>query len=108
SKSRRPNSVAWASSNTGIATVSGSGVVRGHTAGTLFIRATSGSKQDSAALTVASPSLLPVASLTVTPASATVSVGGTVLLVATLKDATGNALAGRAITWASGNTGVAT
>src|SRR5207237_9718341 len=44
---------------------------------------------------------------TLTPASATVSVGGTVLLVATLKDANGNALAGRAITWASNNAAVA-
>ena len=107
SNSRPPNSVTWASSNIGVATVSGSGVVRGHSAGTLFIRATSGSKQDSATLTVASPSPLPVVSVTVTPASATVSVGGTVLLVATLKDANGNALAGRAITWASNNAAVA-
>src|SRR5256885_2373574 len=108
SSNRPPNSVSWASANTGLATVSGSGVVRGHSAGTLFIRATSGSKQDSAVVTVASPSPLPVASVMVTPASATVSVGKTVLLVATVNDANGNALAGRAITWASGNTGVAT
>ena len=108
SNNRPPNSVTWASANTGLATVSVSGVVRARSVGTLFIRATSGSKQDSSALTVASPSPLPVASVTLTPASATVSVGGTILLVATLKDANGNALAGRAITWASGNTGVAT
>src|SRR2546429_13709 len=108
SSNRPPNSVSWASANTGLATVSASGVVRGHSAGTLFIRATSGSKQDSAVVTVASPSPLPVASVMVTPASATVSVGKTVLLVATVNDANGNALAGRAITWASGNTGVAT
>src|SRR2546421_254369 len=107
SNNRPPNSVTWASANTGLATVSGAGVVRGHSAGTLFIRATSGSKQDSAVVTVASPSPLPVASVTLTPASATVSVGGTVLLVATLKDANGNALAGRAITWASNNAAVA-
>src|SRR2546430_13953441 len=108
SNNRPPNSVSWASANTGLATVSGSGVVRGHSAGTLFIRATSGSKQDSAVVTVASPAPLPVASVMVTPASATVSVGGTVLLVATLKDANGNVLLGRTVTWASGNTSVAT
>ena len=108
SNNRPPNSVTWASANTGLATVSVSGVVHARGVGRLFIRATSGSKQDSSALTVASPSPLPVASVTLTPASATVSVGGTILLVATLKDANGNALAGRAITWASGNTGVAT
>ena len=108
SNSRPPNSVSWASSNTDVATVTGSGVVRGRAAGSLFIRATSGSKRDSAALTVAAPSPLPVASLSLTPNSVTVTVGGTASLVATPKDANGNTLAGRVITWASSNPAVAT
>src|SRR2546427_260476 len=49
-----------------------------------------------------------VASVTVTPPAATVVVGGTVQLTATTKDANGSVLTGRVVTWASGNTGVAT
>ncbi len=107
SNQRPPNSVTWASANTSLATVSGAGVVRGRASGSVFIRASSGSKRDSAAVTVADPSPLPVASVSVAPASTTVTVGGTVSLVAALKDANGNALAGRAVTWASNNTSVA-
>jgi alpha-tubulin suppressor-like RCC1 family protein len=49
-----------------------------------------------------------VASVIVTPATATVAPGGTVQLTATTKDATGSVLAGRAVIWASGTTAVAT
>ena len=107
SNNRPPNSVTWASANSGIATVDGWGVVRGRSAGALFIHATSGSKRDSAAVTVVDPAPVPVASVSVAPSSVTVTVGGTVSLVASLKDANGNTLSGRAITWRSSNTGVA-
>src|SRR5439155_997047 len=50
----------------------------------------------------------PVASVTVTPASASVPTGLTFQLTATLKDANGNTLTGRTVTWASSNTAVAT
>src|SRR5207248_4614572 len=43
----------------------------------------------------------PVASVTMSPAATTVSGGGTVQLTATLKDASGNVLRGRTVTWAS-------
>jgi len=108
SNNRPPNSVTWTSENTGLASVSASGVVHGRGVGPLFIRATSGSKRDSAAVTVVAPSPLPVAFVGVAPSSVTVTVGGTVSLVATLKDANGNPLTGRATTWASGSTGVVT
>ncbi len=107
SNNRPPNSVNWTSTNSGLATVSSAGVVRGRAAGGLFIRASSGSKRDSAAVTVVDPSPPPVASVSVAPGAVTVTVGGTVSLVATLQDANGNTLAGRAITWASSNAGVA-
>jgi len=48
-----------------------------------------------------------VASVIVTPSSATVTVGGTQQLFATIKDVNGNPLGGRAIAWVSSNTGVA-
>ncbi len=43
----------------------------------------------------------PVASVTMSPAATTVSGGATVQLTATLKDASGNVLTGRSVTWAS-------
>src|SRR5206468_2953135 len=53
-------------------------------------------------------SSVPVASVAVSPTSASVSVGQTVQLAATPKDANGNPLTGRTVTWSSGNTAVAT
>jgi uncharacterized protein YjdB len=50
----------------------------------------------------------PVASVTVAPSSASVGVGTATQLAATPRDALGNALSGRVITWTSGNTAVAT
>src|SRR5438445_4107398 len=49
-----------------------------------------------------------VASVTVSPASASVSVGQTVQLTATPKDANGTALTGAVVTWSSNNAAVAT
>src|SRR5574338_1210443 len=50
----------------------------------------------------------PVASVSITPATATVIVGTTRQLAATLEDAAGNRLTGRAVTWTSSATSVAT
>ena len=50
----------------------------------------------------------PVASVTVTPAAATVGVGTTVQLTVTMKDAAGSVLTGRAVTWATSPGAVAT
>src|SRR5207247_754712 len=95
----------WSSSNNNIATVNGSGLVTGVTAGSVTITATSEGQSGTASITVAGA---PVASVTVTPPSASVPAGQTVQLTATLKDANGNVLTGRSVTWASNNTTVAT
>ncbi len=50
----------------------------------------------------------PVASVTVTPAAASVVMTHTLQLAATLRDADSNALVGRPVTWTSGNPKVAT
>jgi len=97
--------VTWASSNTSVATVSASGLVTGKVAGTATITATSEGQNGTSTVTVVHP---PVASVSVTPGSATVPVGATLQLTATPKDATGSALTGRSVTWASSNTSVAT
>src|SRR5207245_989239 len=97
--------VTWASSNAGVATVNGTGLVTGVAAGSATITATSEGTNGTAALTV---SVVPVASVTVTPATASIQAGQTVQLSATPKDAGGAALTGRVVTWASSATGVAT
>jgi len=97
--------VTWASSNTSVATVSASGLVTGKVAGTATITATSEGQNGTSTVTVVHP---PVASVSVTPTSATVPVGSTLQLTATPKDATGSPLTGRTVTWASSNTSVAT
>jgi len=96
--------VTWVSGNTAVATVSSSGLVTAVAAGSVTITATSEGKTGSSAITVP----VPVASVAVSPASATVSAGASVQLTATPLDANGNALSGRTVTWASGNTAVAT
>jgi len=98
-------SLTWSSSNSSAATVSASGLVTGVVAGSATITATSEGQSGTSAITVVH---LPVASVTVTPASATVTTGSTVQLTATPKDANGNSLTGRTVTWQSSNTAAAT
>jgi len=97
--------ISWSSSDNTIGTVNGSGLVTGVAAGSVAITATSEGKSGTASVTVAGA---PVASVTVTPASASVQAGQTQQLTATLKDANGNILTGRTVTWSSNNTSVAT
>ena len=97
--------ITWASGNAAVATVSTAGLVTAKVAGSATITATSEGKSGTAAVTVAN---VPVASVTVSPASASVATGATVQLAATTKDSAGGVLTGRTITWASGNTAVAT
>jgi uncharacterized protein YjdB len=97
--------ISWSSSNSAIASVNGSGLVTGVSAGgPVTITATSEGQSGTASITVAGA---PVASVTVAPPSASVQAGQTQQLTATLKDANGNVLTGRTVTWSSGNTTVA-
>src|SRR5436309_544690 len=96
--------VNWMTSNNAVATVSASGLVTGVAAGSATITATSEGKSGAAAMTVTN---VPVATVTVTPAIASLLMGATVQLTATPKDALGNPLSGRVVTWASDAPGVA-
>src|SRR2546426_3763 len=97
--------ITWSSSSSSVASVNGSGLVTGAGAGSATITATSEGQSGTSSVTV---TFVPVASVTVNPASASVQVGQTVQLSATPRDANGNPLPGRTVTWASTNTTVAT
>ena len=96
--------VTWASGNTTVASVSASGLVTATAAGPATITATSEGKSGTASLTVTT---VPIASVAVTPTTASLLVGQTVQLAAAPRDSAGNALTGRPVTWASNNTSVA-
>ena len=104
--------VTWTSLTPGVATVSASGLVTGVKSGSANVYALSEGKSDTATITVVTPPPPPppaaVASVTVTPPSVSVETSRTVQLTAVLRDASGNTLTGRAITWTSLNPSVAT
>ena len=96
--------VFWNTENPAIATVSDNGVVTGVAAGGVRIAASVAGKSGLAIVTVRRA---PVASVVVTPPLDTLIRGATVRLHATLRDARGNELAGRVVTWSSDKKGVA-
>lgn len=94
-----PNStVTYSSSNTAIATVSASGLVTGVGPGKATITGTSGGKSGTAEVTVTAT---PVATVLVTPAQPSITVGATIMLTAQALGANGQALTGRVTTWSS-------
>src|SRR2546427_3550465 len=100
--------ISWGGSNTTVASVSASGLITGVTAGAVTITATSEGQSGTATVTVVASVPVPVASVTVSPALASIATGATVQLAATTSDAGGNVLTGRVISWGSSNTTVAT
>jgi len=91
--------VTWSSDKPGVATVSTSGLVTAVVPGSATVTASSGGKSGSAAVSV----LVPIASVTVTPPTDTIAPGASVQFTATPRDAAGNPLTGRAVTWSSTN-----
>lgn len=94
----------WTSSNVTVATVSTTGVVTGRAIGAAIISATSGGKSGSASVTVVA---IPVGSVTVAPASATLVPTQRESLTAVVRDANGVFVTDRTVTWSSSNTAVA-
>lgn len=99
--------VTWSSSNSGVASVTSDGKVTGVAAGQAMLRASAEDEATSVPVTVEEAPAVPVATVTVTPSPATVKVGATVQLSATVKDADGTVLTGRALTWSTSNQNVA-
>ena len=98
-------SISWISSNSSVATVSGTGLVRAVAAGTAQITATSEGQSGNATLTVVA---VPVASVSVSLASSSLDPGQTTQATAVTRDANNNVLTGRSIAWNSSNIAVAT
>ena len=97
--------VTWSSSDAAKASVSSSGLVTALAAGSATITATSEGKSAQATITVLP---VPVATVTISPATASITVAGTQQFTATLKDASGNTLTGRTVTWSTSAASVAT
>lgn len=98
-------SVVWTTSNAAVAVVSQSGRVTGVTPGEAAVTATIDGFSGTATVTVA---LVPVSRVVVTPSQRTIDAGKTATLTARLYDAAGNVLTGRAVTWRSEDTRIAT
>jgi len=90
--------ISWASSDPTVATVTTAGQVAALKAGTTNISAASEGRSGAATLTV---SRVPVASVVVSLASSALTIGHTTQATASVKDANGNVLPGRAVTWSS-------
>jgi len=95
----------WTSTDGAVGAVDASGKVTGGIAGTARIVATIEGQSDTADITVVPAA---VATVAVTPATATLEVGTGMVFSATPQDARGNALTGRAVLWTSSDAAVAT
>lgn len=101
--------LAWSSSNSGIASVAANGLVSGLSVGTATITATAEGKSGSATATVSNPATAPaaVATVTLSPASASLYLGDYGYFGITLRDGVGNVLSNRVVTWSTNNPSVA-
>jgi trimeric autotransporter adhesin len=97
--------VSWSTSDASLATVSASGVVTGLSSGNVSITATSEGKHATVEAVVV---FIPVASVEVTPPSATIGVGRTQQLTARTLTNTGAALPGKPVAWSSSDESKAT
>ena len=100
--------IVWSTSNGAAATVNANGVVTGVAAGSATITATCSGKTGSSAVTVTAPPPPVVTTVTVAPSSASILVGATTPLTATVRDASGNVMTGQTIVWSTSNAAAAT
>jgi hypothetical protein len=96
---------AWASSSPNVASVDSNGLALGRSNGsTQITAATAGVTSAPATLTVAQP----IASITISPRTATIAVNATQQFTAAAVDANGNAVNGVTFNWACSFSGIAT
>ena len=97
--------VTWTSSDPSVASVSNSGVVTANKVGTATITATTNDGTNLSASCTVEVHWNAVTGISVTPATATILVGGTTTLTATV---TPDNASNKSVTWTSSNTAVAT
>ena len=96
--------VAWSSGTPSVATVDATGLVTGVGSGTAVVFASIDGVLGWADITVVQ---VPVASVTITPATPSVTVGQTTQLTAVTQDAAGNTLQGRVVSWSTSAAAIA-
>ena len=97
--------IAWSVSNSSIAGISQTGLLTGKVQGVVNVTAASGTLATTVLATVG---VVPVATVTISPGTASVTEGDSAAFVATTLDAQGVTLAGRVVTWTSSNPAAAT
>lgn len=97
--------VIWTSSDPAVLAVDSAGNATGRTVGTVIVTATSESKSGTAAGIVMPPSAL---TIEVAPAARSIGIGDTVQYRAALRDANGNFVTGRPVSWTSSDPAIAT
>lgn len=105
-----PCNASWTTTSAAVATVNPAGTATGVAIGSALIRASLVVSRTQTIIASASLNVvsLPVASVEVTPGSATLYADQSLQLSATLRDSTGGILSGPAVTWSSANVSVAT
>lgn len=97
--------ISFSSSAAGVASVTEGGLVKGLTQGSAVITVKAGDKSTTANVTVTNA---PVSSISISPSAVTLQPGGTAQLSPTLRDAQGNQLTGRMISYTSSDPTAAT
>src|SRR2546423_15328284 len=103
-------SITWSSSDANVATVTDSGLVSGIAPGSAVITGSHNAHSGSATVTVTTvggTGVAPVATINVSLASSTLTVGQTTQATATTRDSAGNVLTGRTVKWGSTDSAVA-
>ena len=95
--------VVWSSADTTVAAVDSAGLVTAVGSGVATITATAGEVSDTAVVTV----MQSAGSVIVSPPAATITLGGTLRLVATAYDENGHQVQGETFTWSSTDVSVA-
>ena len=96
--------VAWSSANPAVATISAQGLVTAVAAGSANMTALVEGRSATMTVTVTT---VPVSSVSVTPASASLTAGGTQQFTASAFDAGGTVLTGRPVVWSSDTPAIA-
>jgi uncharacterized protein YjdB len=96
--------ISWSTNRPDVATVTSTGIVAAVSPGTAAITATSEGRTGTATIVVQAPT---VNRVEVSPASATIRVGDSFRLTATVFDSRGNVISGARVAWASSDLGTA-